>query len=117
MNTLKNKKLFLLDMDGTIYLDNDLFDGTKDFLEYVKKSGGRYIFLTNNSSKSVDKYIRSHKSICKCSFFMFKVCYLCNLFLCRIIVFITRTDNAEAVTECEVFNANIHKMLSNGNSC
>lgn len=55
--SLKNKKLFLLDMDGTIYLDNDLFDGTLDFLEYVKKSGGRYVFMTNNSSKSVDKYI------------------------------------------------------------
>ena len=57
MSTLKDKKLFLLDMDGTIYLDDDLFDGTMDFLEYVKKIGGRYIFLTNNSSKSVDKYI------------------------------------------------------------
>lgn len=57
MNTLENFKLFLLDMDGTIYLDNDLFDGTVDFLEYVKSIGGRYIFLTNNSSKSVDKYI------------------------------------------------------------
>ena len=57
LNTLKNKKLFLLDMDGTIYLDNDLFDGTMDFLEYVKSIGGKYIFLTNNSSKSVDKYI------------------------------------------------------------
>ena len=57
MNELKNKKLFLLDMDGTIYLDNDLFDGTLDFLNYVKSIGGRYIFLTNNSSKSVDKYI------------------------------------------------------------
>lgn len=44
-------------MDGTIYLDNDLFDGTLDFLEYVKSIGGRYMFLTNNSSKSVDKYI------------------------------------------------------------
>lgn len=57
MSELKNKKLFLLDMDGTIYLDDDLFDGTLDFLEYVKKIGGRYMFLTNNSSKSVDKYI------------------------------------------------------------
>ena len=54
---LKTKKLFLLDMDGTIYLDNDLFDGTLDFLEYVRSIGGRYIFMTNNSSKSVDKYI------------------------------------------------------------
>ena len=54
---MKNYKLFLLDMDGTIYLDNDLFDGTLDFLDYVRRTGGRYIFLTNNSSKSVDKYI------------------------------------------------------------
>ena len=58
MHNLKNKKLFLLDMDGTIYLDNDLFDGTLDFLEYVKKSGGRYMFLTNNSSKSTDAYLQ-----------------------------------------------------------
>ena len=57
MSGLKNKKLFLLDMDGTIYLDNELFDGTLDFLNYVKSIGGRYIFLTNNSSKGVDKYI------------------------------------------------------------
>ena len=37
---LKDKKLFLLDMDGTIYLDNDLFDGTIDFLDEVKAKGG-----------------------------------------------------------------------------
>lgn len=63
MKDLKNIKLFLLDMDGTIYLDNDLFDGTLDFLDYVKKIGGRYIFLTNNSSKSVDKYVEKLKSL------------------------------------------------------
>ena len=48
MDRLKRIKLFLLDMDGTIYLDNSLFDGTTDFLNYVKSIGGRYIFLTNN---------------------------------------------------------------------
>ena len=63
MNVLKNKKLFLLDMDGTIYLDNELFDGTKEFVEYIKNIGGRYIFLTNNSSKSVDKYIEKLASL------------------------------------------------------
>lgn len=57
MATLKEKKLFLLDMDGTIYLDDDLFDGTLDFLAYVKRIGGRYLFLTNNSSKGIDKYV------------------------------------------------------------
>lgn len=57
MDKLKQKRLFLLDMDGTIYLDNELFDGTFDFLDYVRRIGGRYMFLTNNSSKSVNKYI------------------------------------------------------------
>lgn len=60
---LKDKKLFLLDMDGTIYLDNDLFDGTLDFLTEVKALGGRYLFVTNNSSKSTDAYVRKLKSI------------------------------------------------------
>lgn len=54
---LKEKRLFLLDMDGTIYLDQQLFDGTLDFLDYVKSIGGKAMYLTNNSSKSVDKYI------------------------------------------------------------
>ncbi len=57
MENLKNKRLFLLDMDGTIYLDDDLFDGTLDFLSHVKEIGGRYLFLTNNSSKGIDKYV------------------------------------------------------------
>ena len=63
MNKLKSIKLYLLDMDGTIYLDNDLFDGTIDFLEYVKSIGGKYMFVTNNSSKSVDKYIEKLASL------------------------------------------------------
>ena len=57
MNQLKNKRLFLLDMDGTIYLDQSLFPGTSPFLEAVSAAGGRYLFLTNNSSRSVDAYI------------------------------------------------------------
>ncbi len=44
-------------MDGTIYLDDELFDGTLDFLSYVKSIGGKYLFLTNNSSKGIDKYV------------------------------------------------------------
>ena len=63
MENLKNKKLFLLDMDGTIYIDTQLFAGTIDFLKYVKSIGGRYMFVTNNSSKSVDKYIEKLASL------------------------------------------------------
>ena len=61
--SLKNKKFFLLDMDGTIYLDNDLFDGTLDFLASVKASGGKYLFVTNNSSKSTDAYVKKLANI------------------------------------------------------
>ena len=55
--SLAEKRLFLLDMDGTIYLSETLFDGTKDFLRYVREIGGRYLFLTNNSSRGTDAYI------------------------------------------------------------
>jgi len=57
MTPLGAKKLFLLDMDGTIYIDEALFPGVISFLEAVRGAGGRYLFLTNNSSRSVDAYI------------------------------------------------------------
>ena len=57
MARLEDKKLFLLDMDGTIYIGEDLFPGTIPFLDAVRERGGRYLFLTNNSSRSVDAYI------------------------------------------------------------
>lgn len=57
MANLSEKRLFLLDMDGTIYLDEQLFDGTLDFLRHVREIGGTYLFLTNNSSRGVDAYL------------------------------------------------------------
>ena len=57
MIDFKGKKLFLLDMDGTIYLGDQLFDGTLDFLRQVREQGGKYLFVTNNSSRSVSAYV------------------------------------------------------------
>ena len=57
MIDLRQKKLFLLDMDGTIYLGDTLFDGTLDFLSRVRERGGKYLFVTNNSSRSVSSYV------------------------------------------------------------
>lgn len=45
-------------MDGTIYEGARLFDGVNAFLEYIVKSGGQYIFITNNSSRSVKDYVK-----------------------------------------------------------
>lgn len=55
--SLAEKRLFLLDMDGTIYLSETLFDGTVEFLRYVRETGGKYLFLTNNSSRGTDAYL------------------------------------------------------------
>lgn len=50
------KKLVLLDMDGTVYLGNQLFDGVLDVFKYFKDHKIDFVFLTNNSSHSVDFY-------------------------------------------------------------
>jgi phosphoglycolate/pyridoxal phosphate phosphatase family enzyme len=50
-------KNFLLDMDGTIYLGDRLFEGTPRLLESIKAIGGRAVYLTNNSSKSPEAYV------------------------------------------------------------
>ena len=54
---IKGVKLYLFDMDGTLYLGDRLFSFTKDLLKRIKEDGHRYMFMTNNSSKSVEAYI------------------------------------------------------------
>ncbi|WP_026489816.1 HAD-IIA family hydrolase [Butyrivibrio sp. XBB1001] len=58
---LNETELFVLDMDGTFYLDNDILDGALDFLESVKNAGKDFIFFTNNSSTSPALYIEKLK--------------------------------------------------------
>ena len=59
LQELANKtKLYLLDMDGTLYLGDRLYPFTKDFLKAIRDRGARYLFMTNNSSKSVNAYIQ-----------------------------------------------------------
>ncbi len=50
-------RLFLLDLDGTLYTGSRLHEGTAAFLNAVRAHGGRYVFLSNNSSRSTDDYI------------------------------------------------------------
>ena len=57
MNKLKDKSVFLLDMDGTIYLGDKLIDGALEFLKKIKSVNKKYIFLTNNSSKNKLSYV------------------------------------------------------------
>ena len=53
-----NKKLIIFDMDGTIYLGKNLFDGAKETFNYLKDNNIHYIFFTNNSSHDLDFYYK-----------------------------------------------------------
>ena len=60
-NELREKLLALrhiaLDMDGTIYMENNIFPFTLDFLAKLDRMGISYSFLTNNPTKSLDDYL------------------------------------------------------------
>ena len=57
MRNLRDIQLFMLDMDGTIYHENDLVPGALDFFDLLLKQGKQYIFMTNNSSKNKSAYV------------------------------------------------------------
>lgn len=60
---LKSMKLFLFDMDGTLYLGDRLYSFTTELLQTIKENGGKYLFMTNNSSKSVDDYVKKLRKL------------------------------------------------------
>ena len=54
---LKKIRHVALDLDGTIYNGETLFEFTNPFLQKLKKGGISYSFLTNNPSRSVCDYV------------------------------------------------------------
>ena len=54
---LKDIKLFVLDMDGTIYLSNTLIEGSLDFINHLRKTNKGILFFTNNSSRTGETYV------------------------------------------------------------
>lgn len=60
---LKSIQLYLFDMDGTLYLGDRLFAFTRELLDTLRATGRRYLFMTNNSSKSVEDYIKKLKKL------------------------------------------------------
>jgi NagD protein len=51
-DSIKSKDGFIIDMDGVIYHGNKLLPGVTDFLEWLEKSGKKYLFLTNSSERT-----------------------------------------------------------------
>lgn len=53
---IADKKLYILDMDGTIYLGGIVFDFAIKLIDNLRKSGRRVLFFTNNASHTTEFY-------------------------------------------------------------
>ncbi len=56
MSNLADKKLYIFDMDGTIYLGGIVFDYAVDFIHKLRAAGKKVLFFTNNASRSPEVY-------------------------------------------------------------
>lgn len=50
-------KGFIFDLDGTIYVDNEIIEGVPDAIKSLKERGDKVIFLTNKSIASRKEYV------------------------------------------------------------
>ena len=56
-SALRACRLFLFDMDGTLYLGDNVYPGAIELMEDLPRLGKKYIYLTNNSSRAGVDYI------------------------------------------------------------
>ena len=54
---LKGTDLFLLDLDGTVYLSDTPIAGVREALQGLRAMGKRLVYLTNNSSRTREEYV------------------------------------------------------------
>lgn len=54
--SLASLRAFLLDMDGTIYLGPHAIPGAPEFIAYLRNTGRRCLFFTNNCSTDAKRY-------------------------------------------------------------
>ena len=57
-DVIKSKKLYIFDMDGTIYLGGRPFDFAKRFIKNLRASGRRVLFFTINASHTSPFYLQ-----------------------------------------------------------
>ena len=57
-SVLSEKKLYIFDMDGTIYLGFDVFPYAIRFIKNLRKNGKKVMFFTNNASHTTEYYVQ-----------------------------------------------------------
>lgn len=58
MQNLKDVNLYIMDLDGTIYLGNKMIDGSLDFINKLRKENKKFCFFTNNDSKASTEFMK-----------------------------------------------------------
>ena len=58
---LKQKKLFLFDIDGTIAVGDSLYEGSAKLLRHIDEIGGKAYYITNNSTRSGKDYVEKFR--------------------------------------------------------
>jgi len=62
-DALSRCELFLFDMDGTLYLGDEVFPGAIELMEDLPRLGKRFIYLTNNSSRAAADYLNRLRTL------------------------------------------------------
>lgn len=62
LENLKQKKLFLFDIDGTLAVGDTLYEGSAGLLSYIERIGGKAYYITNNSTKSGGDYVEKFRA-------------------------------------------------------
>jgi len=58
LDHLRDSDVFFFDLDGTTYIEDELFDGVPELIEILRSQGKKFYFLSNNSSCSTNEYLR-----------------------------------------------------------
>ena len=60
---IQKTKVFLLDLDGTLYLDENPIGRVQETLALLRAAGKKLVYCTNNSSKTPSEYVRKLEKI------------------------------------------------------
>ena len=63
LGALNQIRCFLLDMDGTLYLDEKLLPGAEQLIRWLEVRHLEYLLLTNNSSRNSRDYLKKLRKL------------------------------------------------------
>ncbi|KEO81249.1 HAD family hydrolase [Tumebacillus flagellatus] len=52
---MQDIEAFLIDLDGTLYRGKEVIDDAPEFVKWLQTSGRRYLYVTNNSSRTPEQ--------------------------------------------------------------